>query len=86
MYVVRVRSGREIWRCSALCVLTYCVCRRAGPLAWCIGRVVAGGEGSLWVGWVIFGENYGMSVEIIVLSTGTWLVLIGAFPLNLNFL
>ena len=47
MYIVRVQFGCELWRCSVLCVYKYCVCRRAGPLAWCIGRVVVGVEGSL---------------------------------------
>ncbi len=40
----------------------YCMCRGIGPLAWCIGRVVVGVEGSLSFGWLERWGIFGMSL------------------------
>ena len=60
----------------------YCVGRCARPLAWCIGRVVVGVEGSLWFGGLVFGGIFGMAVGVAVLFSITWDILTVAFPLN----
>ena len=44
----------------------YCVSLYVGPLGWCIGRVVAGFEGSLGFGELIFRGIFGMSVGVAV--------------------
>ena len=59
--------------------------RRVGPLAWCIGRVVVGFEGSLWLQAIIFSGVFGMSVEVAVCFRGTCFVLTVLFPLDLDF-
>ncbi len=56
-----------------------------GPLAWCIGRVVVGVDGSLGYGVVFFFGVFGMSDEIAVYFVGTGVCLTGTVSSNLNF-
>jgi hypothetical protein len=56
-----------------------------GPLAWCIGRVLVGIEGSQGYCVVFSLGVFGMSVEIAVYFVGTGVFLTGVVSSDLNF-
>ena len=65
-------------------VVIYCLCLVEGPLAWCIGRVLVGGEWEHGYGVVFSSVVFGMSVGIALRLVGTGVFLSGAVSFNLN--
>jgi hypothetical protein len=65
-------------------VVIYFLCLVEGPLAWCIGRVLVGGEWEQGYGVVLSSVVFGMSVGVAVRLFGTGVFLSGAVSFNLN--
>ena len=80
-YIVRGRLRCDLWWWLVPLWVKYRASRGAGPLAWCIGRVVVRFEGSLEFRGLIFSGVFGVSVGTVVCFPGTGIILTVLFSL-----